>query len=172
MKKEPFEEDTYYHIFNRGNNKENIFKSEENYMYFLDLIKKYLIDYIDIYAFCFHLIVRFKSNKELDFNRLNKMHLPLSNMFNAYTKAINKRYKRTGSLFQEHLHRIKITNDDYLKNLILYVHLNPENHGLINDFREYKYSSYNAYISNKNTLLKRNFILEFFDNQENFIFTT
>ena len=42
MKQEVFEPGNYYHVFNRGNNKENIFKEEENYFYFLKLIEKYL----------------------------------------------------------------------------------------------------------------------------------
>jgi putative transposase len=62
-------EGEYYHIYNRGNNRENIFFSKENYRYFLSKYDKYLSPYLDTYAYCllpnhFHLLVRVKSEKE------------------------------------------------------------------------------------------------------------
>ena len=59
-----------------------------------------------------------------------------SNLFNAYTKAINKAYGRTGSLFQDRFGRIQVTADAYFTNLIYYIHHNPQKHGLVDDFRE------------------------------------
>ena len=90
MKQEPFEAGTYYHIFNRGNNKENIFKEEGNYTYFLQLTKKYLKETCNIYAYCllpnhFHLLLKIKENEQLpiDFqNGKKKLHQAFSNLFN------------------------------------------------------------------------------------------
>ncbi|NOZ47626.1 MAG: transposase [Chlorobi bacterium] len=175
MQQQPFERGKYYHIFNRGNNKENIFKAIENYDYFTRLMKKYLTDYIDIYAYCllpnhFHILCKFKTQAEISGKKELKPHIPLSNMFNAYTKAINKRFDRTGSLFQEHLHRINITDDEYFLNLITYIHTNPEKHNIVSNFEKYKYSSYKAYITGKESLLKREYVKELFDDSENFIY--
>ncbi len=178
MKQEPFEAGNYYHIFNKGNNKENIFKEEENYPYFLQLIKKYLIETCVIYVYCllpnhFHLLLKIKEKEQLpiDYQKgKKKIHQPFSNLFNAYTKSINKKYNRTGSLFQEHLHRIKIDTEEYLRELILYIHLNPEKHEIDSNFKNYAYSSYRAYISEKPSLLDREEVLGYFDNKENFIF--
>ena len=44
---------------------------------------------------------------------VDKVHVPFSNLFNAYSKAINKSYNRTGSLFQEHLKRNKIKDETF-----------------------------------------------------------
>lgn len=175
MKQESFNPSQFYHIFNRGNNKENIFISEANYSYFLKLIKKYLLPVCDIYAYCllpnhFHFIIRIKDNDELPENIKNgerKLHQPFSNLFNAYTKAINKKHNRIGSLFQEHLKRIKIDNELYLQNLIVYVHTNPSHHSISN-FENYLHSSYKSIISSKTTLLKRDEVLILFDDVENF----
>jgi len=177
MNKEPFEDGNYFHVFNRGNNKENIFKEEINYQYFITLIKKYLLEICDIYAYCllpnhFHLLLKVK-----DFNLLpdiykigkKKIHQPFSNLFNSYSKSINTKYNRTGSLFQEHLHRNKIQSENYIKELILYIHLNPEKHLIHNDFSKYNHSSYKAYLSLERSLLKRDEILPYFDSIENFI---
>ena len=178
MKQEPFESGIYYHVFNRGNNKENIFIENENYLYFLQLVKKHLTVTCQIYAYCllpnhFHLLLKIKDTKELPENYQNgdkKIHQPFSNLFNAYPKSINKKYNRTGSLFQEHLHRIKIDTEEYLRELVLYIHLNPEKHEIDSNFKNYAYSSYRAYISERSSLLNREEILGYFDNKENFTF--
>ena len=175
MKQQPFEQGKYYHIFNRGNNRENIFKTSENYIFFTQLMKKHLVDYIDIFAYCllpnhFHILCRFKTQHETIEKKEVKPHIPLSNMFNAYTKAINKRFDRTGSLFQEHLHRINITNEEYFLNLVTYIHTNPEKHNIVTNFEEYNYSSYKAYTTGKMSLLKREYVIKLFDDKENFIY--
>jgi len=52
-------------------------------------------------------------------------HQYFSNLFNAYTKAINKTYERTGSLFEKPVHRKLVTTDAYFTALIAYIHRNP-----------------------------------------------
>lgn len=119
----------------------------------------------------FHFILKIKERKNLPEkikSRKRGIHQPFSNLFNAYTKAYNKKYGRSGSLFQEHLKRIEIKNENYLKNLIVYVNTNSSHHH-ISDYTKYKYSSYYAIISTKPTLLKRNELLTMFDNVTNFI---
>jgi putative transposase len=58
-------EGNFYHIYNRGNNVDNLFYNPENYWYFLRKYDEYLSDYLETYAFCllpnhFHLLVRVK----------------------------------------------------------------------------------------------------------------
>lgn len=175
MKYQPFETGHYFHLYNRGNNNENIYLEQENYGYFISLMKKYLRQIADVLSYCllpnhFHIILKFKDDSELDIKENLKrkpLHQPISNMLNSYTKSINKRYNRRGSLFQEHLKRIKITEENYLKNLILYINTNPSHHQ-IEDYRTYKHSSYRTLISQKKTLLERDFVIELFNNVENF----
>ncbi|NOQ25784.1 MAG: transposase [Bacteroidales bacterium] len=142
------------------------------------MVKKYLTGICQIYAYCllpnhFHLLLKIKEIVDLpeDYQKeIKKIHQPFSNLFNAYTKAINKKYNRTGSLFQEHLHRIKIDTEEYLRELILYIHLNPEKHGVNDDFRNYSYSSFKAYVTDKPSLLMRAEGIEYFENMDNFKF--
>lgn len=174
----PLEPGFFYHIHNRGNNKENIFKEARNYIYFLTKLKQYLLDISEIYAYClmpnhFHLVLKIKTYEELpsDYQTGKKrMHQPFSNMFNAYTKAINKATSRTGSLFQEHFGRHVINDDSYLQHVIMYVHLNAVKHGFTNDYKKYPYSSFNSLISDAQTHLQRQCIMELFGDKENFIF--
>lgn len=97
-------------------------------------------------------------------------HQPFSNLFNAYTKAINKKYNREGSLFKVRFKRERIETENYLMNVIIYTHLNPVKHKFQETYTEYKFSSYNSILSEKPTLLKRNEVLALFENKENFIF--
>ena len=128
----------YYHIYNRGVNSTNIFENDKNMSYFLVLVEKYLSKSVDILSYCllnnhFHFIVEIKNENASQ---------ALSNLFNSYSKAFNRENSRTGSLFERPFKRKLIADEDYLKNLILYIHKNPENHNLVSDFRSYKFSSF------------------------------
>ena len=164
-----FLEETYFfHIFNRGNNKQPIFLEDDNYRYFLKLTERHILPVADIYCYCllknhFHFLVRIKEKNE-------NPSQAFSNLFNAYSKAFNKKYNRTGSLFQRPFKRKRISEEKYLRQLVLYIHLNPENHGITADFENYRYSSFPSILSDKPTNLKRREVIELFDNIENFKF--
>jgi len=173
----PFEAGKYYHIYNRGNNRELLFKENQNFTYFLELTKKYLIPIADIYTYSllpthFHFIIKINEINKLPISfrtGKTKLHQAFSNMFNTYAKAINKKYQRRGSLFQEHLKRIEIKDESYLRNLIIYVNTNASHHD-VDDYVTYPHASYQALVSEKPTLLKRNEVIHLFDDKENFIF--
>jgi putative transposase len=172
MKKEIIEAGQVYHVYNRGNNKENIFFEDKHYFYFLKLIKKYIIPIADIYAYCllqnhFHILLRIHDKENLTEMNLNKIHLPFSNLFNAYTKSINKERNHTGSLFQEHFKRNKVEDEIYLKQLILYIHMNPVKHYNV-DFVTYPFSSFKIFLSKKETNISRDYILDYFNDIVNF----
>jgi putative transposase len=171
-----------YHIFNCGNNKENLFLEEDNYFYFLELYDRHLSPYFDTYCYClllnhFHFLIRVKEEREIiDKPKTSKVSKtfevwqPLSNFFNAYAKAFNKKYNRSGSLFQYKFKRKEIKTEKYFYNLVHYIHANPEKHGFVDDFRSYKFSSYQAIISKKPTKIKRDKVIEWYDDLNNFIF--
>ena len=168
MKYEPLVADAYFHIYNRGNNKENIFKEDKNYYFFLKLMQKYISSICEVFAYCllknhFHLVI--KTNDNADDKLISQK---FSNFLNSYSKAINKAYDRNGSLFKDRFSRKKIDSEKYLKQLIVYVHLNPEHHGFVSDFKKYKFSSFKSYLSNSPSKLNREFILLLFDSRENF----
>lgn len=173
MKRELFEYGGFYHVYNRGNNGENLFHEERNYLYFLNLMKKYIHPIAEIYAYClmnnhFHIILKIKEREELKNVAEERLHLPFSNFFNSYAKAINKAYGRTGSLFQEHLKRNRIISNEYLIQSILYVHLNPVFHKVCPDFESYKHTSFKAYLCLQPTFLNRQNIIALFGGIANF----
>ena len=170
MKYELLQSNKYYHIFNQGNNGENIFIEEMNYFYFLKLVKKHLLPVVQVLSYCllknhFHLLIKTKEAEEE-----RSISKSFSNFFNSYSKSINKKYNRTGSLFRDRFKRVCISEEKYLKELIIYINLNPIYHGFVSDVKTYKYSSYLTLISNKETLLERKEVIDLFGDQENFIF--
>lgn len=180
---QPIEFGNYYHIYNRGNNSCDVFLEKENYTHFLRLYDKYIEPIAETYAWCllknhFHILVRIKDENEINTHQLTysttekpKVINPsrqFSHLFNAYTQAINKRYNRTGSLFERTFERKLVTNEKYFRQLIFYIHNNPVHHGFVENIIEYPWSSYGTIISNKPTKLFRNEVLALYDGVENF----
>jgi putative transposase len=164
----------FYHIYNRGVNRENIFFEGRNYHHFLRLYIRYISPVADISAYCllknhFHLLIRMKDAEDpKEFNK-SSGSIAFSNFFNAYAKAINNAYGRTGSLFQHPFGRIPITSQTYLVQIVRYIHFNAQKHHLTKDFRDWKYSSYRTLTSNQSTKLLREEVLCWFDGKEGFI---
>ena len=75
---------------------------------------------------------------------------------------MNKAYGRTGSLFERPFGRIPVTSDACFAQWVVYIHRNPEKHGLVDDFRDWPHSSYHALVSAKRTHLKRDDVLDWF----------
>ena len=175
--------DTYYHIYNRGTNRENIFVQERNYEHFMRLYAKYIDPVADTFAYClfrnhFHLLLRIKAKEEIlvDKETLKPSHLvpdyasrKFSNFFNAYAKAINVAYGRTGSLFQHPFGRVMVTSDRQFWNVIAYIHQNPQKHGFVKDFRDWKYSSYGLILSEKATHVQSTCVMDRFGGREQYL---
>lgn len=91
-----------------------------------------------------------------------------SHLFNAYTKAINKRHHRTGSLFEHPFRRIPVNSIVHLKYLVYYIHHNPIHHGFCEHYLDYPWSSYLTILSPKTTKLKRSEVLAWYNDKNNF----
>jgi putative transposase len=163
--------ETFYHIYNRGNNKENLFLEEKNYLYFMQLLEKHLIGKIDLLSYSllpnhFHFFI--KTNRIEEHQTEKIFNQSFSNFFNAYAKAINKSYNRDGSLFKERFRRKVITSDAYFTNLIYYIHFNAQKHKLVKDFKNHKYNSYHNFLKNNYTFLNKKVILDWFSGIDRF----
>ncbi len=139
----------YYHLYNRGNNYQPIFFERENYLYFLRQIRKYLLDTLVIVAYClmpnhYHLLVYLKTDD---------LSVKMQPFILSYTKAVNERYDRVGSLFQGRFRAIHVDRNEYLIHLSRYIHLNPVLAGLVKNPEDWEFSSYREYIRLRNGTL-------------------
>ena len=144
----------------------------------------------DVYAYClmpnhFHFLVKIKSESEIksfvkvqnfDKATIGKgLHSPdsviskqMGKFISSYTQAYNKVTNRHGALMESPFKRKRIDSEEYLKNLIVYIHLNPLD--LKINFEEYKFSSYKTVLSEAKTNLKRQETIILFDDIENLIY--
>jgi REP element-mobilizing transposase RayT len=206
QKVEPIEYGYYYHIYNRGINGTDLFWSDDNYSYFMELYFKYIDLVADTYAWClmknhFHFLVRIKEEGEIQpfkplsgyktSERVNGLLTPsavlhpdgglvkrrkpkpsnqFSHLFNSYAQAYNRMYNRTGSLFEKPFKRKLVESEDYLKRLVFYIHHNPVHHGIADRITEYTWSSYLTIIKPSEMKIKREEVIDWFDDVENFKF--
>ena len=179
---EILEPNNFYHLYNRGINGCEIYNNEENYLFFLNKFSKYLIEYVDVYAYClmpnhFHFVIKIKDIQSESDNKISNfdkgLHAPdliiskqIGKFISSYSQAFNKVNQRSGSLLESPFKRKKINSDDYLKNVILYLHLNSEALGI--SYSNNKFSSYLGIVSNLKTNIAREECISLFNDLENF----
>jgi putative transposase len=90
-------------------------------------------------------------------------------LFNAYARYFNLKYHRHGSLLEHRFKRKLIKDDRYRRNVVVYIHKNPEHHGYYADFRKYPWSSFNSCQNKKPALISRKEVLGWFGSTTNFL---
>jgi putative transposase len=151
-----FIEGGYYHLYNRGVEKRDIFLDEQDYSVFLHYLKKYLCPTplegsdphplsteISLLSFClmlnhFHLFV-----KQNSINGITKL---VRAVCTNYVMYFNKKYSRVGTLFQGKYKAVLVDNEAYFLHLSRYIHLNPYPES---NPKLYPYSSYKYYLGQK-----------------------
>ena len=170
--KTPLECGCYFHIYNRGINREKLFYKEAHYIRFMRQYRELLNDHVETYAFCllpnhFHFLIRIRESAIAGFEY--EVSTRLNILFSQHALMINKGYDRYGSLFCKSFKRIKIKSDFYLQNLIVYIHRNPLKHRVSNDFVKYPYSSYQEIIRNRSGLISIDGVRAIFGSIEEFV---
>jgi putative transposase len=190
-----FYENTYYHIYNRTNNEEALFRSRDNYLYFLKKYRYYLEDFFETIGYClmpthFHFLVRVRefdqpSEGEETFGRVRNGRKPsegsqpsegsnslliskrIGTLLNSYSQAFNKMWNRHGNLFNQKTKAKPVASDCYLITLLAYIHQNPVRSGLVSNAAEWEFSSYQDYIDMRSgTLPSKNMILSMIRKEE------
>lgn len=195
----------YYHIYNRGNSKQKIFHDNEDYLRFISLLyacnsgnnfRAFMLakntspydfergkELVSIGAYClmpnhFHILIT-----QTEEEKISKF---MQKLTTAYVMYYNKKYKRTGGLFEGKFKSKHIENDRQLKYLFSYIHLNPikliqkdwKEVGVLNKkdallyLENYKYSSYLDYLEIpriQNKILNIKFFPKYFPNKKSFI---
>lgn len=170
-----------YHIYNQGNNRQKIFFSRENYLFFLKKISEHILPFADILAWClmpnhFHLMIYVRNNREDStteaLNNISATPKTLNDsigvLLRSYTRAINKQENKTGSLFRketkaecisqgftqsEALTKGETPTKDYLQTCFEYIHQNPVKAGLVEHPEKWEFSSFTEYYGVRNIKL-------------------
>lgn len=145
-----------YHVYNRGNNYQDVFLDHFDYSTFLNRLSEYIQGNesgrrkrfargsFSVICYClmpnhFHLVI--KQNTEISLDKL------MLSLMTSYAKYFNKKHGRMGHLFQDQYKIKNVFGDEYFKWLFRYVHKNPVKAGLVNQVNDYSWSSYHEYIN-------------------------
>lgn len=170
-----FFENELYHIYNRGNNKQQIFFNPGNYLFFLTKIRKFICPYCDILAYClmpnhFHLLVNADSRttgiKLIGGKECNVLSEGIKTLLSSYSQSINKQNSSTGSLFQQNTKAKHIPTTSNLYDLLCfhYIHQNPMKANLVEKMEHWEYSSFKDYCSLRNgTLCNKDLAIKLLD---------
>ncbi len=141
----------YNHIMIRGNARKDIFMDGQDKMYFIEILKtKKENNRYGLIAFCImdnHAHLLLQEREEYIANIMKRINV-------SYVFYFNKKYKKTGHLFQDRYRSEKIEDDSYLLMATRYIHKNPVKAGIVKRVEKYKWSSYKAYIEEDTVLAK------------------
>jgi putative transposase len=141
-----------YYIFNRGNNRAIIFAEDQNFIYYLDLFRRYLFPIVELCVYYmlanhFHMLIRVKDYEEFPLGKDPADHLSIS--LSKFFRHIEKLLIRPileqviylkGASKEKNSQPFPILSNDF------YIHQYPQKHGLVTDFRNWPYSSYGSYL--------------------------
>jgi putative transposase len=176
-----FKEGEFYHVYNRTVDKQPMFKNESNKQFFLTRLRFFLKDAISIYAYSllenhFHFMI--KVNDLSDYRLKHAIYDSITThtivskqfrrFFQSYSLTFNNQQNRCGTLFQTPFKRAWIHDHSYLFHLIYYIHTNAQKHGLVADFKNWKWSSYEEIMSDDNSAIQKE-IIGWFGNKTGYI---
>ena len=133
----------FFHIYNRGVNRERLFCSDHDYQFFLDLLKSAL----DPSQLALHVYSLMPNHFHLILLQIKPRALStyLKEVEEKFAKAINKLRNRSGHLFQGRYEMIHVDKTSYLLSLSRYIHLNPVHAHLAEEAEDWRYGSAWAY---------------------------
>jgi len=142
-------EGAFYHVITRGNQRQRVFKGDDDFQKYINLLAFYKERYK--YKYSLYAYVLMSNHVHL---LIESCTIPLSKILQginqSYTMYFNRKYKTVGHLFQGRYKAILCDKDTYLLSLIKYINLNPVRAKIAKAVGEYRWSSYQSYDKQKN----------------------
>jgi putative transposase len=196
--KAPFDFDQHYHMLFRSIDGIPLFKTENEYFFFLEKWKRFTDPVFVTWAYSMldnhaHLIVKVKQLEEVletlnaltpeaktkiirQFLKTKEPSLigrvierQINSFMVSYVKTYNSIFERKGGLFQRPFRRSIISNEAHLQQTIVYAHANVQKHGLLGDFRLHPHHSYFAILLGDSTYINSEAVLQFFGGINQFV---
>lgn len=145
----------FYHVMARGNRKQHIFYGDKDYEVYLRLMRKYSQRYnVEVHGYALmpnhvHMLLRMGAVPIAKF---------MQGLQQSYTQYFNKAHFTVGHVFQGRYKSLYVDRDEYLLELIRYIHINPVKDGLVEEPTKYRWSSHRSYFLNKPTFVKTSYI--------------
>ena len=182
----------YYHLYNRGINRKEIFFESKDYDRFIQKYFFYLGLSIETLSYCLlknhiHFLIKVLSEAEVEKKKNEvkfrdrqfyvipnetgkkfRIETLFGHLFNSHTKYINLKYGRSGTLWDGNFKKREIDSEEYLQYCICYIHRNPIHHGLTNSYEAYPYSSYKKVFDRQEVLVNSKEVFKVFGSIENY----
>jgi REP-associated tyrosine transposase len=148
----------FYHIYSRGAHRDDIFKTEEDFNYFLskviklkDCLKLKILAYSCAYNH-YHFFIEEPSQtiiNSLDLKGSCRSAISnfVSRLENSYTQYYNSAHNHSGVIFEGVFKSKHINYEKYFENLVYYINLNAVKHNLVREIKDWKYTSHHEYIT-------------------------
>jgi len=140
--------DYVYHVMTRGNNRQTVFRDEEDYLRYLEILRQYRAKYkCKLYHYVLmgnhvHLVLRPSDDGGALSQIMKGINL-------TYASHYKKKYRHTGHFWQDRYKSIIVAEDEYLLACGSYVELNPVRARIVQEAKQYRWSSYNVYAHGK-----------------------
>ncbi len=155
-------EGQFYHFYNQGNRRHQLFYTEEHYRRFIGMVNKYIVPNAVVMAYClmpnhFHFMLQATTKSIAERRQGNIISTELANGFrmlqSSYAQFINNEQKEFGSLFKQKVQAKEITNSlANLLNVFCYIHQNPTRAGLVTSLDLWKHSSFTSFKNGRDEL--------------------
>jgi putative transposase len=169
--------ESFYHLYARGNSRGKVFPAPDDYAYFIELLKRYLsaeevhdqyggsypnfYNKIELIAFClmpnhFHLFVYQ--------HQQGAMAALMRSLMTSYSRYFNKRYQRSGPLFESRYKASLVSDDAYLQHITRYIHLNPR------QWRSHEWSSLKYFLQQESeTWIRPKRVISMFNSSDEYL---
>lgn len=185
-----------FHVYNRTNNKELLFRTDENRRHFLRQYSKYLHPFLDTFCWSllpnhFHFLIRVKEVEKIrvyltglpvrQVQPLEKNYLKgqvavelliefeWKRFFTSYAMYINREFQRKGNFFYRPFRRLEIEKESHFTQANIYIHANAQRHQICSDFADYPWSSWQTMTGSGPTQLCRQEVLDWFGGLQQFV---
>lgn len=144
-KKREWFADATYHITARGNHRNDIFRDETDYEYYINCIREALKYYEEKYRIICYCLMTNHVHLQIKTSDMHMSHF-MKRVNSLYAQYFNKKYNYVGHLFQGRYGAELIETDQYSLEASRYIHLNPVKARMVEKPEEYHWSSYSMYI--------------------------
>ena len=154
-----YEADALYHVYNRGNNGQQLFFTPEHYHHFLRLVRRHLAPCAEVLAYClmpnhFHFLLHptaagTKPTAASTSTTTQPISRAIGKLLSSYSQGLNQQLGRQGGVFQSKTKGNQLDGPfceaTYAATCLHYIHQNPVRAGLTKGLNDWPHSSYRDY---------------------------
>ena len=136
----------FYHVTLRGNHRQNIFFADQHRQLLNEIVAAVIERFpARVHAYCWmsnhiHMLIQVGDTP------LGRIMLRIAS---HYARTVQAQLSTTGHLFERRYHAVLVDEDEYLLELLRYIHLNPVRAGMVNHAADYPWSSHHIYLGTR-----------------------